>query len=1056
MNRLHWTLATAAALMAACGTSDAVTGDTGVVPDTTIGDSGDVGGDTGSGADAGTDVDEGTPCIDNLDCRGGEVCRDGLCREACSDTDPCSGDLPVCDEATSTCVECVVDADCAEGTCVDNACFVDRCTSDLDCPAGLGCDLETGTCGLCATDGDCPGGYTCVAETCTPIDDLVCVPDARRCEGQDLLVCSRDGTLEERTTCDGETLCIQSETSAACMPIVCTPDEIGCLDGSTAYICDPTGTARTPLECRDDQYCDGGSCRPKVCDAGVTACEGDALVECDGLGAAETVTPCAGFEECAGNPLGCACVEAECLPRACLPSTGRCVGANVQRCADDGLSYLTPVACDASELCVSGQCVPATCTVGQTLCTGDTLLRCEAGGRWVSTNCATTAQLCTTSGGSSTCSARICEPLAAFCANIRTIGTCDARGAVLTEFACEDGTFCIGSSCTDSPCDPRTCAEYGLGEERPDTDLDGIVDCTEGIGDPDGDRVASCVDDDADGDLVSDLAEGVAQTDGDGVPDYLDRDSDGDGIGDLVEGERSSDGDGVPDRRDPDSDNDTITDAVEAGRSGDVDAPAVDSDLDGFADYIDPDSDNDGLLDTSERGCPASTSRTSADSDSDSWSDSLELELGSDACAAGETPEDLVDAIWRPTAVGATTSITITHVAQAVDRDVVFNIDTTGSMGSELSAVTSTFGNVTDSVLAETPGARFGIATYEDYACGAFGSAGDLPFLLVQRVTSSVATASAAISSVTLGSGADIDESGYEALYQIATGVGLTGSGTCAAVSVPAFNPSAGRVAGVADGTVGGVGFRGTAMPVVLTVTDAPSHQGAVVGSFAATSTGAISALNSIGARAAGVVINIGTSFSTARTQLRDVATATGATVPTCAWGATGARPSGCAVGTCCTGSGGIGEAASAGTCPLVFELPLSATASQIETAVTSAFSLLARYGRYDVRASVEGDPGELAATGFDTSSMVVQLSGGTPLAPAGSCGVVPLARDTDANGLVDTFEDAAFGATLPWTLVMSYRPSPGASGNPYLITVVLSGEAEIEVDRLQVLVIPP
>ena len=61
-----------------------------------------------------------------------------------------------------------------------------------------------------------------------------------------------------------------------------------------------------------------------------------------------------------------------------------------------------------------------------------------------------------------------------------------------------------------------------------------------------------------------------------------------------------------------------------------------------------------------------------------------------------------------------------------------------------------------------------------------------------------------------------LPESGFEALYQIATGDGLTIS---RAADIPEFVSEPGGA-----GEIGGVGFRADAFPIVIHVTDAVTH----------------------------------------------------------------------------------------------------------------------------------------------------------------------------------------------------------------------------------------
>lgn len=1018
-----------------CGTTGSADTDVGVEPDVDI-DVGDAGGNDVTPTP--------TACESNVDCRGGEVCREGSCREACGPDDPCTGSAPICDEASQSCVQCLLDEDCAVGTCERGVCAFDPCESDDDCEPGLSCDRESGICGGCSSDGDCLGGFTCEAEICRPIDDRVCTPQATRCEGNTLLTCSRDGTRETQTACGDDAICEVDAGSAICAPLVCQPDAIGCLDAGTAFVCNASGTATEPLPCRADQYCDAGTCRLRVCEPDTTTCQGEVLVECDATGATRTTTPCASFDTCRDAALGCSCVEDSCDVRICTPGTGRCVGALVQRCTDDGLRWQTPEECGDENICLAGTCVAESCTNGDNFCSGDTLLACAAA-RWSTTDCTASALLCTTSDDTSSCSARLCEPSSVFCDDVNTVAVCDARGAALTELPCASGEFCVDGSCTEVACDPRSCSDYGVGEARPDTDGDGIPDCVEGLRDTDSDGNPDCADTDTDGDGIPDIIEGTIDTDGDGIPDYRDLDSDNDTISDRIEGLLDSNGDGVPDRLSLDSDGDGWLDSVEAGRS-DINASPVDTDGDGTPDYRDTDSDNDGIDDVLELGCPLSSERLLADSDSDRWDDPIERLIGSNPCDDDVTPLDFADVVWRPTTFDEVEELDVAVTLPVARRDIVVNIDTTGSMGGFISSVRSRFAaDVVTASATLQPDVRWSVSRFEDFQCTGMGISTDVIFRLLQRMTSSVSAINSALTALELGNGGDSPESGYEALYQIATGAGVSACGS----SVPAFNPATNRVSGVADGTIGGVGFRDGALPIVIHVTDASSRDGSTVGAAAATQAQTVAALQGIGARVAALGSSSSGAMSGVRAQMDPIAAATGATVPTCAWGA-GAlfRPAACTSGQCCTGTSGAGISPVDGVCPLVFTT--DGGTSSVGYALRSAHEALSRFGRYTASARVVADAA--APGGFDTSALVTRVTALSASAPA-SCGVSPTARDLNADALNDVFDNAATGATLTWRLRL--RNSTPGSG-VWLVGVEIWADDVGYLDTIDVLVIAP
>ncbi len=361
-----------------------------------------------------------------------------------------------------------------------------------------------------------------------------------------------------------------------------------------------------------------------------------------------------------------------------------------------------------------------------------------------------------------------------------------------------------------------------------DSDNDNILDAEETAQDPDGDGLGNYIDIDSDNDGLLDVLESgdaLLQTpafnsDNDALPDYLDDDSDNDTILDTTEGTLDPDGDLLPNYIDPDSDGDSWTDAVEAGDAL-LNTFPFDTDQDGSPDYLDLDSDADALADSVEPGCPAGPERLLPDSDNDGFLDSAELVVGSDPCNNASVITDF-HFVLPPLGPGANAPLTFANTD--LDRvDVAINIDTTGSMLGEINNLQTTLStNIIPGVGSVIPDAAFSVSAFGDYPVLPFGNipANDLPFVLATRVTTDAAVAQAAVNALALGAGDDLPESGLESLYQVATGAGTAWTGG----SVPAFNPAQNSIPQVADGALGGVGFRNNALPVVVHITDALSH----------------------------------------------------------------------------------------------------------------------------------------------------------------------------------------------------------------------------------------
>ncbi len=158
--------------------------------------------------------------------------------------------------------------------------------------------------------------------------------------------------------------------------------------------------------------------------------------------------------------------------------------------------------------------------------------------------------------------------------------------------------------------------------------------------------------------------------------------------------------------------------------------------------------------------------------------------------------------------------------------DVQLSIDTTGSIGAEIDTLQQDLHvRVVTRLRERVADASFGVSQFEDFPHFPFGTAGggnqraDTPFRLLTSITSDSSRVTNAVAGLDkpLGRGGDPPESGAEALWQIATGLGYEHEGKAL------IAPYDGRAA-TGGGTGGGVGFREGALRVVLHVTDAASH----------------------------------------------------------------------------------------------------------------------------------------------------------------------------------------------------------------------------------------
>lgn len=166
--------------------------------------------------------------------------------------------------------------------------------------------------------------------------------------------------------------------------------------------------------------------------------------------------------------------------------------------------------------------------------------------------------------------------------------------------------------------------------------------------------------------------------------------------------------------------------------------------------------------------------------------------------------------------------------------DVVFILDTTGSMSSTLSGMSSEFSTMVTEIASRVPDAEYGVVQFDDYNHGGYGSGSDLPFRLEQQVTNNTSAVQASLSSLNASGGSDGPESSIEALYQTLSGVGYDQDCDHSydasddirpflSSSTDPFGGGGGQnfdSTSSGGGTGGGVGFRDYALPVLIYATD--------------------------------------------------------------------------------------------------------------------------------------------------------------------------------------------------------------------------------------------
>lgn len=371
-----------------------------------------------------------------------------------------------------------------------------------------------------------------------------------------------------------------------------------------------------------------------------------------------------------------------------------------------------------------------------------------------------------------------------------------------------------------------------------------------------------------------------------------------------------------------------------------------------------------------------------------------------------------------------TTDLDFTVGVRALDLH--FSVDTTGSFGGEIDELQDSLLDVVlPGIRARVPDATFGVSRFEDFPIEPFGDVDDRPFRLLQGQTTDDARAASGVAHLEpLGNGYDTPESSPEALYQIATGEGLTLGG---AQIVAPFERDG------SAGSLGGAGFRRGALPVVVQVTDAPPHDDEQYGPpIDAHSLGEVErALRDLGARVVGIA-----SGGPARPYLEQMARATGAiTEPVDR--------------RCSTGvDGGARGPDRDGLCPLVFDIESGGRG--LSGTIVDAVAALLDTIVFDVVSVIILDD-EL---GFVQDAVALEAE-----APAGTAapGLDDL-QPPGGDGALDSFTSVRSGTRLRFRLVLAnetVRPTDYEQLFLLRARIVADGETILDERRIQV-VVPP